>query len=68
MCSVCGKWRRVDDETLLVFSNETFFDDRMTILEQEFLEMDHGLISDLLDHLRGLSAVVTEFGRLWGIK
>ena len=24
MCSDCAKWRRVDDETLLAFSNETF--------------------------------------------
>ena len=60
MCSECGKWRRVDDETLLVFSNETFFDDRMAMLEQEFLEEDQGVISDLFQYLRGLSTVANE--------
>ena len=60
MCSECGKWRRVDDETLLVFSNETFFDDRMAMLEQEFLKEDQGVISDLFQYLRGLSTVVNE--------
>ena len=57
-CSDCGKWRGVDDATLVVFSNETFFDDTMTNIKQDLLDVDPGVVSDLLHYLRALSQPV----------
>ena len=37
-----------------------FFHDRTAMLEQESLEEDHGVLSDVLQHIQGLDAVVSE--------
>ena len=59
LCSECGSWRRVDDDTLSVYSNETYFDGHMVVLEQDFVAVDSGVVSDLLRYLRQLSGPVT---------
>ena len=48
----------MDDATLLVFSNETFFDDTMANIKQDLLDVDPGVVSDLLHYLRALSQPV----------
>ena len=58
LCSDCGSWRRVDDATLLVYSNETYFDDHIAALRREFLAVDAAVLSDLLQHVRRQSGSI----------